>query len=147
MLQNELNLRNGSLIICSHWAQVHCLSQPLPVLSATHQDNCQSSWIVFPKGILKLSPGKKEMAAGQIPSTGKAFQHYSTELCSLEHFHRPSQHTAAHTMHTCYNTALPRLLQTLETGRTQNDCLLGPHRTQWRHLLCHVGQPRSLPLF
>lgn len=40
-----------------------------------------------------------------------------------------------------YSTALPRLLQTLETGRTQNDCMLGPHGTQWRHLLCNVEQP------
>lgn len=144
MLQNELNLRNGSLIICSHWTQVHCLSQPLPVLpytKTTVKAQGQEFLRAFSSCLLAW------MAAGQIPSIGKALQHYSTKLCSLEHFHRPSQHIPAHATHTCYNTALPRLLQTLETGRTRSDCLLGPHRTQWQHLLYNVGWPMSLPLF
>lgn len=107
----------------------------------------QSSGIALPKGFLKLSPGMEEMAAGQIPSLGKALQPCSIKLCTLEHFHRPSRHTPAHAAscyENSYNTALPTLLQTLETGRTQDDCMSGPHRTQWRHLLCNVEQTACL---
>lgn len=61
----------------------------------------KSSGIALPKGLLKLSPGMEKMAAGQIPSLGKALQHYSTKLCTLKHFHGPPRHTPAHATHPC----------------------------------------------
>lgn len=58
-----------------------CLCQ-VPYAKATV---IQSSGIALSNGLLKLSPGMEEVAAGQTPSLGKALQHYSTKLCTLEH--------------------------------------------------------------